>query len=723
MAMDRPLATPLELTSAGDAEAVVRAQGSLFIVTNRHGNVTPAGARELGLFFEDTRYLSHYELTIPNVELLHLSADATGDAYNQFDLMLSGLEETGFLDDPQNYLHIRRRQLLDGRFTEEITLTNFLQREVKLTLALAFAADYADIFEVRGAKRTVRGVHHPPHLDLRGQRVVLGYRGTDGRERATTLTFSVPPRELTDGRALFHVAIDPGRSTVLEIGVEPSWDHTEMRSSSPALASFEQQRERVAARVAKFTRSSARFACDDSVIQHFLEQAIRDLDALTIRLPEHEIVAAGIPWFCCPFGRDSLIASYEALLVTPDLARSTLRTLAAYQGKRFDSFTEEEPGKIFHELRFGEMTSAKEMPHTPYYGSIDATPLFVILADATYKFTADLSLLRELQPAIEAALGFIDARSERGGAFVTYEKLGPTGLDNQGWKDSRAAVCFPDGRRASPPIALCEVQGYCIDAYARGARIFEALGDADKSAAYLARSRHMRELFVERFWMEAEGRFAYALDGKGELLPTVVSNLGHLLWSRVPSHEAAFSTAELLCNRESFSGFGVRTLARGQPAYNPLSYHNGTVWPHDNALIAKGMANYRLTQHAVTVFEGLVRAMGQLGDRRLPELFCGMGQISGHLVRYPVACSPQAWATAAPFLLLQSILGIHPDGPHSRLAIRNAGMPPSIKVLEIEGLRVGDSKVSMRFRRFGKACHVDRLDVSGAPLRTEIEIG
>lgn len=714
----------LEPTSAGDSEPLARARGSLFLVTNRHGDVAPAGSRELGLFFEDTRFLSRYELVVPDVHLVHLSADPSGDAYNQIDLMVTDPRPSEFLDDPRNYLHVRRRQLLDEGLVEQIKLTNFLHREVRLDVALAFDADYADVFEVRGARRAKRGTPQPPRIDRANHSVLLSYLGTDGVTRGTRLVFGAKPHVLSHDRAVFALDIAAGDSVTLEIRVIPVGDERRAAPLGHATRTpFLHRVARVAAHCEEFESTSARFRCDDDTIQLFLDQAVRDLDALTVRLPNHEILAAGIPWFCCPFGRDSLIASYEALIVNPDLARSALRTLAAYQGTKYDAFTEEEPGKIFHELRFGEMTRAGEMPHSPYYGSVDATPLFVILADATYKFTADLALLKELRPAIAGALDWIDTRSRSGTAFVTYEKSTPTGLDNQGWKDSRAAVCFPDGRRAEPPIALCEVQGYCIDAYARAARIYEALGDPAESAVYAERARTLREAFVDRFWMESEGRFAYALDGTGALLPTVVSNLGHLLWSRVPSRGRAFAIAELLCSPESFSGFGVRTLARGQPAYNPLSYHNGTVWPHDNAILAKGMANYRLTQHAVTLFEGLVRSMGHFRDRRLPELFCGMGQATGRLVRYPVACSPQAWATAAPFLFLQSILGIHPNGPHSRLAIRNAGMPPSIKVLEILGMRIGDSTVSMRFRRFGKECHVDRLEVTGAPIRTEIEIG
>jgi glycogen debranching enzyme len=388
---------------------------------------------------------------------------------------------------------------------------------------------------------------------------------------------------------------------------------------------------------------------------------------------------------------------------------------------KHDDFTEEEPGKIFHELRFGEMAACKELPHFPYYGSIDATPLFVVVAHATYKITGDSVLLHDLAPALRAALGWIDRRSENGTKLVGYERVSTRGLDNQGWKDSRAGVSFPDGRRATSPIALSEVQGYCVDAYRRGSDLLAALEDVESSRLYEERARAFSHYVEHRFWLPEEKRYAFAVDGEDRALPTIVSNVGHLLWSRVPSPEHARATAETLLSPQSLSAFGVRTLAAGQAVYNPLSYHNGTVWPHDNALIAKGLANYNLMDSACAIFEALVSAMGHFQDRRLPELFCGTSY-ENTLVRYPVACSPQAWAAAAPFLLLQAVLGIHVDGRRHQLLIRNPRMPKSLGRVEIEGLRVGRSRVSLRLRRMGKRCHVDQLDVTGEPMRTFVEI-
>ncbi len=699
-----------ELTSAHPAEVLVRARGAMFIATTERGNIAPPGARELGLFERDVRFLSHYELAIRGGEVAYLSAEASGDTFNQIDLMLSGGERPAFLDDPQNYVHIRRRQLLDGAFVDELTFTNYLGRELALEVVLAFAADFVDIFEVRGAHRPMRGVAREPRVVE--DEVDLRYEGLDGVSYATSVSFDPVPSRVTASSATFSFTLASRQTRVIQITVHATRD---MRRPE-AMPLFEDRRTRLDAEAREFRGRCARFRCDDPKLDQCLSRSASDLFALRTRVSEQAIVSAGIPWFCCPFGRDALIASYEALLLDPEIAASSLRALAAWQGKRYDPFTEEEPGKILHELRFGEMAGAGEIPHTPYYGTMDATPLFVIVAHAVYETTADASLVRELAPAIRGALGWLDEQTHAGSRLVTYERRSAHGLENQSWKDSRDAVVFPDGSRAVPPIAICEVQGYAVDAYRRGAQLLAVIGDAE-------RARSFRELVDERLWLKEQGRYAYALAGDGKAVDTVVSNLGHLLWSRVPEDgPRARATRELLLRPESFSGYGIRTLAADQRAFNPLSYHNGTVWPHDNALIARGLSFYGYRKEAAQVLAGLVAALDGFRDRRWPELFCGMDRESGLLVRYPVACSPQAWAAAAPYLLVQSMLGIAVDAPAGRLRVVGPVMPPSVRELTIERLRVGSARVSLRFRREDQRCHVDLVDVVGGPVKTEIEL-
>jgi glycogen debranching enzyme len=715
-------AAPLTLTSATDVEQLVRAQGSTFLVSDRSGNITPAGARELGLFHEDTRFLSHYTLDVGGGEVVRLSADTSHDGYNQIDLMLSDLDRGDILDDPKNFLHIRRRQMLDAGLVEQIVFTNFLQRRVVLDVSITFGADFADIFEVRGARRPQRGTAHPPRVSEAG--MVFTYDGRCGTRYESVVTFTTPPADVKGTTAHYEVAIAAGAVAKIELSIVPRRDGDAGReqAASARTPSFTRRAARLEEDAARFRDTSTHVVCDDGRLQHVLDQSMADLHDLRVHFAGHSVLGAGIPWFCAPFGRDSLITSYEALLVQPELAEDSLRTLAAYQGKKADPVNEEEPGKIFHEMRFGEMARAGEIPHSPYYGSIDSTPLFVIVADAAHQVTANRALLRELRPAIEAALGWIDRRSSEGTELVAYARQSVNGLDNQGWKDSRAGVSFPDGRFAEPPIALAEVQGYCVDAYRRGARILSTLGDEAAAARYAARADAMRALVDDALWIEAQGRYAFAIDGRGRAVDTVVSNLGHLLWSRVATRARAAATARLLVAPASFSGYGIRTLAEGQPVYNPLSYHNGTVWPHDNAIAARGMSNYDLGAPLAKVFDGMYEAMGFFADRRLPELFCGMSRRSGPLVRYPVACSPQAWAAAAPFLLLQAMLGIHVDAPHARLVIRNPRLPGYVRRIELRRLRIGSSQVTVRFRRVGRRCQVDRVAVNGAPLRIEIEM-
>jgi glycogen debranching enzyme len=714
--LESPPQDLLSLPMTGEIERLVRARGAMFLVTTRQGDVTPAGARELGLFYQDTRFLSHYELEVRNCRAARLSAETSHPAYNQIDLMLSDPEHEELLEDPSNFLHIRRRQVLDGGLIEEIVFTNFLMRPCDIEVVVRFGADFADVFEVRGAKRAKRGSLHRARVE--GASVVLGYTGLCGRTYETAVSFAVAPTELTQDHAVFELNLSPDRSTTIEIRVAPVIDGVTRSRPGPFTRSVEMRADDERA----FRAASTRFVCDSGMLQDVLAQSVADLHALRVEFDHHSIVGAGIPWFCAPFGRDALITAYEALTLNPDFATEALRTLAAFQGKKFDSRTEEEPGKIFHELRFGEMARAGEIPHSPYYGSIDATPLFVIVAEAVHRFSGDVAFLRELRPSIEAALGWIDARSERATTLVRYEKQSPEGLLNQGWKDSRAGVSFPDGRRAEPPIALVEVQGYCVDAYARGAEIFRHLGDEALGRLYDERATSMRDLVNRAFWMPEANRYAYAIDGRDRVLPTVVSNIGHLLWSRVAPQDRATATAHTLLASSSFSGFGIRTLASDQAVYNPLSYHNGTVWPHDNALIVAGLVSYGLHHEAMKAFDGLAASMAYFRDHRLPELFCGIGKRSGAVVRYPVACSPQAWASAAPLLLVQSILGIEADAPRRRLIVKNPHLPPSVRKLEIHGMRVGSAVVSISFRRSAKRCHVDKLDVTGGPLKTDIQI-
>ena len=450
-----------------------------------------------------------------------------------------------------------------------------------------------------------------------------------------------------------------------------------------------------------------------------------DIDSLRLRVGGHGVLGAGIPWYASPFGRDSILTSLMMLFVAPQLAVETLRTLAAYQGERDDDWREEEPGKIMHELRRGELARAGEIPHSPYYGTIDATPLWLVLLGETWRWTGDDALVDELMPSAERALAWIERRLDQGGGFIRYQRKHARGLENQGWKDSRDGVSFPDGEIADPPIALVEVQGYVVAAYDAMARIRRRRGDLRGAHQMRERARAMRRRIDEAFWVEETGFYALALDGRGRQVPTITSNPGHLLFCRAAPSTRVGHLAQVLLGGGMYSGWGVRTLARGQAVYNPLSYHNGTVWPHDNALIAVGLAQSGRVAEALTIFEGLYQASLHFRDMRLPELFCGMARgEDDFLVHYPVSCSPQAWASATFFLLIQAALGLHPEAPLGRLTIRNPRLPRFLRVFDIEGMRVGESLVSLHFKQHDDRTHVDLTRIEGdRRLKVNIEIG
>jgi glycogen debranching enzyme len=451
---------------------------------------------------------------------------------------------------------------------------------------------------------------------------------------------------------------------------------------------------------------------------------VADLKALTVYHFGTPVISAGIPWYTCPFGRDALIAGFEALLASPEVARNALLFLAKLQGQVDDPSRDEEPGKIPHEIRFGEMAAAGEVPHTPYYGSADATPLFLVLLSEYDLWTDDRETVEAMLPHAERALQWLATWADRDAdGLVEYQRRTSMGLRNQGWKDSHDGVPFADGRPAEPPIALVEVQGYAIDARRRMAALYRRRGRRSEAQALLAAARAQAEAVEERFWMEGKGTYALALDREKRQVDAITSNPGHLLFSRAAAEDRARQVAASLLSSDMWSGWGIRTLAASQPAYNPLSYHDGTVWPHDNALCAMGFSRYGMTREAGQVFSGLWDAAQHFRQLRLPELFCGLSRAGCQFpVHYPVACSPQAWSSAAWFLLLRSVLGIFPDAPRRELHVVQPYLPPWLDEATLEGLRIGPARVTLKFTRGPTGAFVEVLRVEGGELKVRIEV-
>jgi glycogen debranching enzyme len=745
------------LAESTGTEKLVLKRGNLFAVTGRLGDIFPAGARDQGAYFEDTRFLSELRLTIAGGPPVVLSTQSGAEFTSQVDLTVTSKQFGGLFDDPVNFLHLRREQLIDEHFVERLTLSNYLVRDIDYWIEYQFACDFADQFEVRGLKRPARGAYFRPRLEK--DRVVCCYQGRDGVLYRSEIFFPLrAPDELSGGKARFNFHLGPNETATLELHALPSLhavrSGTSLREASDAARSegykpppiateepesgwtfpgshpsthpppprrFEERVSRARADYRSWAEASARVVSSEETFNSTVAQAVADLKALSIHWDGRRVISAGVPWYASPFGRDALITGFQALLVNPEIARDALFFLAAHQGKRRDDFREEEPGKILHEIRRGELARTGEVPHTPYYGSVDSTPLFLILYTEYLTWTDDRATGEQLLPAAEAALRWIE---QFGDGFVEYQRKTERGLRNQGWKDSWDGVPHLDGTPAEPPIALVEVQGYCVDARRRMARLYRQLGRREDAARCTAAALKLARKLDEAFWMEKSGCYALALDRGKRQVQSVTSNAGHLLFSRAVPEARAKRVARTLMSPESFSGWGVRTLARGQRAYNPLSYHGGTIWPHDNSLVAMGFSNYGMQKLAVQVLTGLYDACKQFRHYRLPELFCGLQRGESDLVvSYPVSCSPQAWSSGAIFLLLRACLGLYPDAPRRLLKIVNPQLPPWMTELTLENLRVGQSRLTLHFTRSGEGCFAAVTALEGEPIATRIEVG
>ncbi|HET7754471.1 MAG TPA: glycogen debranching N-terminal domain-containing protein [Anaeromyxobacteraceae bacterium] len=708
-------------------------RGNLFLVANRTGDVAPSGARDLGLFLTDTRHLSAWRLGVKGGPPLCLSAQVSADYVAQLDFTVTSLHEGDLLGkEPLNYIHLRRAQIIDDAFVDRIQLSNFLDRHIDYWIEVEWACDFADVFEIRGARRQRRGRYRAPRVD--GDKVLLQYEGLDGRtysteialegvgtERGSSVRGWIDRLEGSGARLGFH--LQPGESADAAFVVRAAHG-ADVGPPARASRPFESRARETAHAYSEWAAACTGFESSHDLLDGALEHAVADLKALKVHHFGEPVISAGIPWYTCPFGRDALITGFEALTASPEIARNALRFLARLQGTKVDPDRDEEPGKIPHEIRFGEMALAGEVPHTPYYGSVDATPLWLVLLAEYWQWTADRATVEELLPAAEAALGWLERFADRDGdGLIEYQRQAPRGLRNQGWKDSHDGVPFANGKPAEPPIALVEVQGYAADAWRRMARLFRHFGRPSAAVELLARTRAMTSRIEERFWMPERSTYAIALDRDKRQVDAVTSNPGHLLFSRAARDDRARTVASSLLGPATWSGWGIRTLAKGQPAYNPLSYHNGTVWPHDNAMAAMGMAYYGLGDQARQVFDGMWATAQYFRDQRLPELFCGLDRDAGRFpVHYPVACSPQAWASGAWFLLLRATLGLFPDAPRRTLYVQSPQLPIGVDNLTLRRLAIGDARVTLEFTRGSGGTFVSVPEVEGGPLRVRIDV-
>jgi glycogen debranching enzyme len=676
-----------------DDRTRVMKYGDTFGVFDRFGDIEQTPMGELGVYDHDTRILSRFSLRLDGRRPLLLSSTIKDDnALLAVDLMNPDLVRNGTLI-PRGTLHIdRARVLLDGACHERIRVHNYGHANVDLSLSIECAADFADIFEVRGTQRAERGLDLPPRVNAR--QIELGYQGLDGRVRRTTVAFDPPPTRLSATRAEYALQLPPRGEAACQVVVSSE----ALDGSGGATAVWYED----AARKASDTLARARAAepqIDTSSEQFndWLSRSLADLHMMRTETVHGPYPYAGVPWFSTPFGRDGIITALECLWFNPGIAKGVLQYLAATQADADIAELDAQPGKVLHETRSGEMAATGEVPFGRYYGSVDSTPLFVILAGAYYERTGDLVLAHALWPHVARALEWIDRYGDIDtDGFVEYARRSPTGLVQQGWKDSHDSVFHRDGTLAEGPIALCEVQGYVFAAKRAGAVLAATLGEAERARELDDSAKALRQRFEEVFWCEELATYALALDGRKHPCRVRSSNAGHCLYAGIVSEERAPRLAATLVGDASHSGWGIRTIPDSEANYNPMSYHNGSVWPHDNALIAAGLARYGLKAEALRVLAGLFDASTFFDLHRMPELFCGFGRRPGDgPTLYPVSCAPQSWAAASVFMLLQACLGLEVRGAERKVVFADPVLPEFLREVHINGLRVGDAAVDL----------------------------
>ncbi len=680
-----------------------------FIVLDSHGDIGASAGGPDGLFNADTRYLARLELVLDNVQPLLLGSNLRDDnSALTVDLTNPDVYRNERLILPKDVLHILRTIFLwRGTAYQRIGLQNHGDRPASFDLTLLFDNDFADLFEVRGERRPRRGVGSSK---VEGPAdVTLGYFGLDGKSRTTSLHFDPQPSRLAPNAATYHFDLEPQQVTSLFVVVSCNKpvQHRPIPFFRGLLAHRREMRQSTAGATSVET--------SNDIFNEVLCQAMADLNMLMTETPQGRYPYAGIPWYSTTFGRDGLITALQMLWIDPRIARGVLRRLAFFQAKAVDPLADAEPGKILHEMRGGEMAALREVPFAQYYGSVDSTPLFVLLAGLYVERTGDEETLAELWPAIEAALQWIDGPGDpdRDG-FLEYQRASEQGLANQGWKDSYDAIFHADGRLAEGYIALSEVQGYVFAGKRLAARCAFRLGLTEKARKLEAEAQLLSERFEAAFWCDDLGTYALALDGAKQQCKVRTSNSGQLLFTGIVSTDRARLVAADLMSKKFFSGWGIRTVARGEVRYNPMSYHDGSIWPHDNALIALGFARYGLKHSVAHLFKGLFDTASYMDLRRLPELFCGFQRERRRgPTLYPVACAPQAWASATPFTLLEAALGLEFDVARGEIRLRDPRLPAFLNEVVLRDLRLGPSSVDLRVRRHGDEVSLEVLRTRG----------
>jgi glycogen debranching enzyme len=667
-----------------------------FGLFNEFGDIDTNARQDEGLYHEGTRFLSKLSLSLAGGRPLLLSAAARRDSLLiSADLTNPDIYLDGRVIVPHGSIHIFRTKLIwRGVCYERVHVRNFSREPLAVRLGIAYAADYADIFEVRGQHRPRRGRMLDPQL---GEGFAeLAYEGLDGVTRRTHIDCKPAPQWISATEMQLHVNLEEHREQVFSLTITCLGSDVPVRATSYDAARAQSERS-----------IGERFTCpietSNSQLNAWLQRSAYDLNMLLTNTPCGLYPYAGVPWFDTTFGRDGIITALECLWFAPHVARGVLAFLAETQATAPDPERDAEPGKILHEARRGEMAALREIPFGRYYGSVDSTPLFVVLAGAFYRRTGDLAFIESIWRNVLAALEWMDRYGDPDhDGFIEYHRRSPNGLIQQGWKDSHDSVFHADGRLAEGPIALCEVQGYAYAARLAGSDLADALGQHEVARNLRDTARRLREHFQKQFWCPDIGVYALALDGEKQPCRVRSSNAGHCVFSGIASSDHATAILASFENDSFFSGWGVRTIADSESRYNPMAYHNGSIWPHDNAIIAASLTNLPSKTLAERIFTAQLEASTFFDSSRLPELFCGFRRREGKApTAYPVACSPQAWAAGAVFMMLQACLGLSMDATRSRVVLRSPSLPHCVERLSIRGLSLGTGSVDLTVNRHG----------------------
>jgi glycogen debranching enzyme len=717
LAIEQVSESPFYIPMTGPAARPRRSlkHDDTFIVLDSHGDIGASAGGPDGLFNADTRYLARLELVLDEVQPLLLGSNLRDDNSSlTVDLTNPDVYRNGRIVLRKDMLHVVRTIFLwRGTAYQRIGVQNHSENPASFDLTLLFDNDFADLFEVRGERRPRRGIGSSKLLGP--SEVALDYTGLDGKSRSTALQFDPRPTRLAVNAATYHLDLAPQQVRSLFAAVSCN------KPAAPKPVPFFRGLLAHRREMRQSTRGATSIETSNNIFNEMLCQSMADLNMLMTDTAQGRYPYAGIPWYSTTFGRDGIITALQMLWIDPRVARGVLKRLALYQAKTVDPLADAEPGKILHEMRGGEMAALREVPFALYYGSVDATPLFVLLAGLYVERTGDDETLVELWPSIEAALSWIDGPGDpdRDG-FVEYRRASEQGLANQGWKDSYDAIFHADGRLAEGHIALAEVQGYVFAGKRLAARCAMRMGLPERARQLEAEAQRLAGRFEEAFWCDELGTYALALDGVKQPCRVRTSNAGQLLFTGIVRADRARMVATDLMQPHFFTGWGIRTVARGEARYNPMSYHDGSIWPHDNALIALGLARYGIKCSVELVFKGLFDAATYMDLRRLPELFGGFRREKGRgPTLYPVACAPQAWASATPFTLLEAALGLEFDARHGEIRLRNPRLPAFLNEVILRDLRLGSSSVDLCVRRHGDDVS---LEVMGTHGRVQVSI-